>query len=125
MLFSFIYLSHLTQIFYLAYQFVNLAMLESLVVNDNKFLKTAFVAEKNRLCMVSSTLRILSYNIWLEDLEMGSGRRLWVNLFNCILLMSFVSRCAIWFHLIGRLFIISMPKNILCAGGYALCILHF
>jgi hypothetical protein len=70
MLFSFIYWSHLTQIFYLAYQFVNLDMLESLVVNDNKFLKTAFVAEKNRLRMVSSTLKILSYNIWLEDLEM-------------------------------------------------------
>jgi hypothetical protein len=70
MLFSFIYWSHLTQIFYLAYQFVNLAMLESLVVNDNKFLKTAFVAEKNHLCMISSTLKILSYNIWFEDLEM-------------------------------------------------------
>ena len=70
MLFSFIYWSHLTQIFYLDNQFVNLAMLESLVVNDNKFLKTAFVAEKNRLHMVSSALKILSYNIWRKHVEM-------------------------------------------------------
>ena len=45
-------------------------MLESLVVNDNKFLKTAFVAEKNRLHMVSSALKILSYNIWRKHVEM-------------------------------------------------------
>jgi hypothetical protein len=63
MLFSYIFWSHLTQIFNLAYQYVNLAMLESLVIIDNEFLKIAFMAEKNPLCMVSSTLKILNYNI--------------------------------------------------------------
>ena len=68
MLFSYICWSHLTQIFNLAYQYVKLTMLESLVINDNEFLKTAFVVEKNRLCM--STLKILNYNIWYADVEM-------------------------------------------------------
>ena len=27
------------------------------------------MAERNRLCMVSSTLKILNYNIWIAELE--------------------------------------------------------
>lgn len=63
-----LYRSHLNHIFCIMKD-INIAMSKYFAVNDNAFLKAENLAGDTGLGRVLSTLKILSYNVWFQDVE--------------------------------------------------------
>ncbi len=94
MLFSCIYWS--TQIFHLAYFNINIAISESFVINDKAVLKTKCVAGDTGLVMALSTLKILSYNVWFQDLMIDKRMDALGDIIQLHAPDVICSRCVIW-----------------------------